>query len=74
MKFLLPPFLFLICLILVAALHHIVPILTLVSYPINLIGVVLFVFGLGLTIVGNRKFFKVGTNIMTFDKPDILVT
>lgn len=74
MKKILPPFLFALCLLLMAVLHKFLPIVQFVDHPFNLIGVVLFVFGLCMSIIGKRHFSRVGTNIMTFDEPDKLIT
>lgn len=45
-----------------------------VPAPVRIIGGVLAVLGLLLAMKGARIFRRVGTNIMTFDKPDKLVT
>jgi len=74
MKKLLPPILFLLCLLLIAVLSHFMPIARVIGHPFNLIGIGLFIAGLGIAIAGNRHFAKVGTNIYTFDDPDILVS
>jgi len=43
------------------------------NYPNTLIGLVLLIAGLLLALVGKSLFKKMGTNIMTFGKPDVLV-
>ena len=45
-----------------------------ILYPCNLVGLPFLFIGLGMAIWGNRLFHKLGTNIMTFDDPDMLVT
>lgn len=50
------------------------PIKQFVPYPYNFFGSLFFVVGLILAKVGSDKFERVGTNIETFKKPDILVT
>jgi protein-S-isoprenylcysteine O-methyltransferase Ste14 len=55
-------------------LHLVLPITTLIPQPLNLLGLVPMLLGIGLAIVGNNKFTVVGTNINTFDEPDKLVT
>ena len=44
------------------------------SYPYNLIGIALFLFGMGMAFLIAIQFKQVGTNIRAFQKPDILVT
>ena len=74
MKKILPPILFAIFLIAMCLIcwgsgspHRMI-------YPYNLIGVPFFAAGLMLTVTGKRFFKQLGTNIMTFDEPDMLVT
>ena len=74
MKKLLPPILF----ILTAAMmglacwatssEHNIP------YPYNLAGLFFLVVGLGMASWGSRLFRRLGTNIMTFGEPNMLVT
>lgn len=72
MKRLLPPLLFLICLIAMGLLH--------LFYPIRHTGTHYFagpfflLFGALLTLLSGRYFHKIGTNIRTFDAPGKLVT
>lgn len=73
-KVILPPNLFLICIGCMFILWWQWPILTIISFPYNLIGIIFIVLGLAVSIWGSRKFATVGTNINTFDEPDILVT
>jgi protein-S-isoprenylcysteine O-methyltransferase Ste14 len=44
------------------------------AFPANLAGMVLLVSGLGISAYHSRLFRQLGTNIMTFDEPDTLVT
>lgn len=74
MKKVLPPTLFALCLIAMIAVNYFSPITRFAVYPFNLIGIVLFFAGLGISTNGKRHFSRVGTNIMTFSAPDILVT
>ncbi|MGR6873657.1 methyltransferase family protein [Pseudomonas sp. HK3] len=74
MKKILPPILFVIFVVLMVAVcwgmgsqHN-------VAYPYNLIGLVFIVVGLRLAMAGKKLFKGLGTNIMTFEKPDVLVT
>lgn len=50
------------------------PIKDLLPYPYNLIGALLVVFGIGIAKRGSDIFERAGTNIETFQKPDVLVT
>jgi protein-S-isoprenylcysteine O-methyltransferase Ste14 len=74
MKRILPPTLFGICFVVMIGLHFVLPIFTLLPFPIDLLGLIPLLSGIGLAISGSQKFSTVGTNIDTFDKPDILVT
>jgi len=74
MKKILPPILFAFCLLSMVLLHKYYPLMQIAGHPFNFIGIVFMAVGMGLTIAGNRHFSMVGTNIMTFDKPDKLVT
>jgi len=74
MKKILPPILFALCLLVMALLDYLLPVARIDLVPLSLVGVVLFCTGLGIAIAENRHFSRVGTNIMTFDNPDKLVT
>jgi len=74
MKKILPPILFLLCVFVMVVLHHVLPILRFSLIHLSVVGMVLVMVGLSIAITENRHFAKVGTNIMTFDDPDILVT
>jgi protein-S-isoprenylcysteine O-methyltransferase Ste14 len=73
MKKLLPPTLFLICIVTMVVLWWLVPIKQLGSFPMNLLGLLPLISGVGLSTRGSEKFRKLGTNIKTFDEPNILV-
>ena len=73
MKKLLPPLLFLVCVVVMFLLNLLMPFSQLISFPISLAGLIVVVLGLGLSTAGSRQFKNVGTNIKTFDDPDILV-
>ncbi len=73
MKKLLPPALFLISILIMMLLWRLVPINRNFTFPVSLAGLALLILGLGLTILGSRKFQQVGTNINTFNEPDVLV-
>lgn len=74
MKKILPPVLFVLFIIVMGVIcwrmgspHNI-------YYPYSLIGLPFVVAGLMLAVAGKMLFRKLGTNIMTFDEPDKLVT
>lgn len=73
MKKMLPPMLFLGCLVTAAVLFYFVPVAEIISFPVNTVGVVLVAAGITLLIVGSTLFQRVGTNINPFIKPDKLV-
>jgi protein-S-isoprenylcysteine O-methyltransferase Ste14 len=50
------------------------PITKFLKFPMNLIGILLFLLGLGIAKHGSDIFEKKGTNIETFDDPDMLIT
>lgn len=74
MQKLLPPFLFILFAITVCVYQYLANPATLVSYPINLLGVILLFFGVLLAAKGKRQFAQVETNIQTFGQPNTLVT
>ncbi|WP_161953500.1 methyltransferase family protein [Prosthecochloris marina] len=74
MKKITPPFLFIICIVIMAGLWWMLPLVRFVPFPINLLGVLVFAVGLGIAKRGSDVFEKEGTNIETFNNPDILVT
>jgi protein-S-isoprenylcysteine O-methyltransferase Ste14 len=70
----LPPTLFYLCIISMVALAWLWPARTVIDSPYRLAGFVPLCVGLGISVWGSRKFDAVGTNIKTFDEPDVLVT
>jgi len=74
MKKLLPPILFVLALLLMVVLDHILPIKKLIFPPFHYTGIVMFVCGFVIVIVGKGHFSKLGATIMTFYKPNMLVT
>lgn len=74
MQRLLPPILLIITWITMVLAHWLLPLGRTVADPWNFIGVAMLAAGLATAMVGARLFKSVGTNIMTFDKPDKLVT
>ena len=74
MKKILPPGLFMIFVVVMGVIcwgigspHNVI-------YPYTLTGLPLIFAGLLLAMVGKRLFQRIGTNIMTFEKPEVLVT
>ncbi|MCG8344471.1 MAG: hypothetical protein MI685_04815 [Chlorobiales bacterium] len=74
MKKVIPPVLFVICIVVMVGLWLVFPIMQFVTFPISLVGILPLVAGLGIAKRGSDIFEKTGTNIETFDDPDILVT
>jgi protein-S-isoprenylcysteine O-methyltransferase Ste14 len=74
MRRLLPPVLFIASALLMLLLHHIWPVILIVSSPYHWSGLLLTVSGLGISAWHNRLFNHVGTNIYTFDEPGVMVT
>jgi protein-S-isoprenylcysteine O-methyltransferase Ste14 len=72
-KKMLPPTLFVICILIAIFLNFLNPIY-IVKYPYNLMGIVFFISGLYLSMKGSNQFQKANTNINTFDEPDKLIT
>ena len=71
---LLPPRLLILTVLAMMALRVVLPGPVFISAPWNWLGLPVLCAGLALAIVASRLFETVGTNIMTFDKPDLLVT
>ena len=65
---------FLLSILIMAALWQLAPIGTFAAFPYNLGGVALFVLGIGIAKHGSDVFRKADTNISTFNDPDILIT
>lgn len=74
MQRLLPPLLLIITCVAMLLLALVLPLAKPLPIPVRIFGGVLAAFGLLLSVRGAGIFRRVGTNIMTFDKPDKLVT
>jgi len=74
MRKLLPPYLFLGLGSLMAAMAWLAPIAQTTNSWLRVPGVVVAAGGLAATVVSNRRFARIGTNIMTFNDPDVLVS
>lgn len=70
----LPPTLFLLSLLAMAILAWLAPVLRVLVFPFNLIGLAPLAAGLAMAIWGSRRFRRAGTEIRTFDAPTRLVT
>ena len=74
MKRILPPTVLEICIVVMIALHFLLPIKVILHFPLDLIGFIPLLSGLGLCDMGSQRFTAAKTNIKTFDKPDVLVS
>ncbi|WP_159736838.1 methyltransferase family protein [Vibrio atypicus] len=74
MKKLLPPFLFLIFIIVMGFICWGVDLPKSFDFPYNLTGIPIICIGLVLSILGKQLFKKFDTNVKTFDEPTVLVT
>lgn len=74
MKRLLPPSLFLLSAVLSVTAGLLLPLGPPAGLPLRVFGAVLLAVGLAVTVTGSRVFARVGTNIVTFEDPDVLVT
>ncbi len=74
MKSLIPPVLFLICLLVMAILRWQYPLMTLFGFPFNLLGLVPLFLGMIVGGLGARTFSRVGTNIKPYKEPGVFVT
>lgn len=74
MRKIIPPLLFLFCILLMVAMKYLVVIVEIVLKPYNYLGIVLIILGIALTIVVRKRFEKTGTEIHTFRQPRKLVT
>jgi protein-S-isoprenylcysteine O-methyltransferase Ste14 len=74
MQKLLPPHLFILCIITMCALHFIWPIYIYLHKPMAWLGIIPLIAGFALSGLGKRLFHQHATNVDTFGKPDVLVT
>lgn len=70
----LPPAYLLITILVMIALHVVLPIITIVSFPWNLLGLLFLGVGTGMNIVASNIFKKANTTIKPFEEPDTLIT
>lgn len=69
-----PPTLLILCLLLMMTLHLLLPLHSLLSWPLNLAGLLPVGAGFVLASSHARLFRRIGTNIDTFGEPGKLVT
>lgn len=74
MKKIIPPFLFLICILFMVAFRNLIVIKEIIPDPINYAGIVLIIIGILMTIIVRKGFEKIDTEIHTFKNPRKLVT
>lgn len=74
MKKIIPPILFIFCIIIMVAIRNLFVVKDLVPSPLNYIGVPLILMGLIMTIVVRKKFERADTEIHTFKAPGKLIT
>lgn len=73
MKKLIPPFLFLICILFMVTIRNLIVIKEIIPNPINYIGIALIIIGILITIVVRKRLEKANTEIHTFKNPKKLV-
>lgn len=73
MKKVIPPILFLICILLMLALTLLMPEYRFIKSPINYLGVAPIIIGIAISIRTSRLFDKLNTEIHTFKRPKHLV-
>ena len=74
MKKLIPPYLFLISLLLMLLLRIIFPAYIFIKNPWNYLGILIFVTGFSITYFISKSFTEKKANIQTFGKPGALIT
>ena len=74
MRRLIPPILFFLSVVVMMLLWFVFPLATFLSYPFNLLGILLIILGIGVAKLGSDTFERAGTNIHTFKDPDVLIT
>ena len=73
-KPLLPPFYFLVAILLMAAFHCILPVKRIIPSPFTCLGVLPILFGGWLSIWSDQLFKKTGTTVKPFEKSSTLLT
>ena len=73
-KRLLPPTYLLLSIVIMVALHFLIPALEIIPFPSNLLGAVPFALGLALNLLADRAFKKHDTTVKPFEESAALVT
>ncbi len=74
MRWLIPPFLVLFCIIIINLIWFFWPIYQIVPEPFRYLGILISAAGLLMLVIASNRFKKAKTNIHTFKNPDTLVT
>ncbi|TPN84401.1 methyltransferase family protein [Aquimarina algicola] len=74
MKKIIPPILFLFCIILMVTIKNLFVFKIIFPSPLNYIGIPLIVLGLIMTVIVRKRFEKIDTEIHSFKSPRKLVT
>ena len=74
MKKILPPQLFYFALFVILVTDSFFPLVEFILYPFNLVGILIFAIGVLIAAQGKAQFKRIGTNILPFNEPDVLVT
>jgi protein-S-isoprenylcysteine O-methyltransferase Ste14 len=72
-KPILPPRYFMIALIASLVLHFVVPVVSIVSFPFNLVGLLPIVFGGVINIWADQLFKKRNTTVKPFERPSVIL-
>ena len=70
----LPPTYLLIALLAMPVLHFLIPIVKIVPFPWNTLGVIFLLFGIALNLISDRRFHQVGTTVNPFEESSTLFT
>ena len=73
MKKILPPTYFVLCLIIAAVLHFLIPVKQIINYPYNCLGFLFFVIGGILNIWTDQLFKKNKTTVKPLEKPSTFI-
>ncbi|MYL35166.1 DUF1295 domain-containing protein [Pontibacillus yanchengensis] len=69
---LMPPTYFLMYLLLSNVLHFTIPVMTFISFPYNLLGIVLIIIGIGINVWADQLFKKYETTVKPFERSESL--
>ncbi len=74
MRIVIPPYLFLVCVILMIILRLTIVLVMIIPTPFNYFGILLMILGLAITIQVSRTFERINTEIHTFKTPKRMIT